>query len=134
MGVEGVEFPGKMCADGKHGAAVGGAACDASCYYLAGVDGLNGRCDVAAREGAEGGAKVWGGCTPCAPVAPVKVYVHLEGQPVPRFSRGADCQEDALGRTFVTVGAPRIYNIISEGASQAHSVKLIPAGPGVVPL
>ena len=44
----------------------------------------------------------------------MKVYVHLDGEPVPRWSRGEDCQEDALGRTFVTVGEPRIYKIISE--------------------
>jgi len=40
MGVEGMEYPGKMCADGTHGSAKGGASCRESCYHLAGVDGL----------------------------------------------------------------------------------------------
>lgn len=73
----------------------------------------------------------WGGCTPCSPLAPVKVYVHMDGEPVPRLARGRDCQEDALGRTFVVVDYPRIYSIVAEKASRAHSLALIPAAPGV---
>jgi hypothetical protein len=40
MGLEGLESPGKMCADGVHGTAAKGAACAGSCTSQAGAFGL----------------------------------------------------------------------------------------------
>ena len=56
----------------------------------------------------------WGGCKPCHKAAPIKVYLLLDGVPVPRTLRGKDVVEDAFGRTFVSVLEPRVYALISE--------------------
>ena len=103
-----------MCTDGKSGNAAAGTACvqGEACHDLAGPVGLYGWCHAEAAEGQQ--ASQWGGCTPCSKLEAVKVYLLLDGVPVPRQRRGKDVEEDAFGRTFVSVREPRLYLLISE--------------------
>jgi len=73
----------------------------------------------------------WGGCKPCHKAAPIKVYLLLDGVPVPRTLRGKDVVEDAFGRTFVSVLEPRVYALISDTHVSARGLELLPATEGV---
>ena len=103
-----------MCAEGVSGNAAAGTACveGEACQDIAGSAGVYGWCHT--ETSAAGGPGQWGGCTPCTQLAAVKVYVLLDGEPVPRKLRGKDVEEDAFGRTYVAVLEPRIYFVISE--------------------
>jgi len=59
----------------------------------------------------------WGACTPCKTMEGVKVYVLLDGVPLPHRVRGKDVVEDAFGRTYISVLKPRLYFIVSEYVS-----------------
>ncbi|EKX50867.1 hypothetical protein GUITHDRAFT_103456 [Guillardia theta CCMP2712] len=95
-----------MCTDGTSGNEKAGLQCKTQCRDVAGRYGPYGYCHTSKDS--------WGGCKPCEPVRPSKVYLLLDGSPVPKESRGADVVEDALGRTYVPVLDSRIYSLISE--------------------
>jgi len=120
-----------MCTDGKSGNAAAGTACvqGEACQDLAGPVGLYGWCHAEAAEGQQ--ASQWGGCTPCSKLEAVKVYLLLDGVPVPRQRRGKDVEEDAFGRTFVSVREPRLYLLISDTYPAARGLQLLPAQQGV---
>jgi thiol-disulfide isomerase/thioredoxin len=62
---------------------------------------------------------------------PTRVNVTEDGKPVPRTDAGADLQFDASGNSFVTVDAPRAYNVIMNKTFGQHDLKLAPAGYGL---
>jgi hypothetical protein len=102
-----------MCANGSGNSAAGAHCMEGvACSDIGGRWGAYGWCHT--EEPKEGRAHKWGGCTPCAKVTPIKVYLLLDGVPVPRAQRGKDVVEDAFGRTDVDVFEPRIYFLISE--------------------
>ena len=56
-----------------------------------------------------------------------RVYVTLDGQPIPQSDKGDDIQYDARGSYF-EVTSPRMYNLI-RGANGAHELKLASDSP-----
>ena len=58
---------------------------------------------------------------------PFKVYVYQDGKPVPTEDRSADLESDSSGRTFITVGAARMYYLIKNKDYGRHSLTLEPA-------
>lgn len=56
----------------------------------------------------------------------------LDGAPVPNEERGVDVEEDALGRTLVTVHEPRIYALVQGKRAADHSLTLLPEKEGLV--
>jgi len=128
MGVEGAEdAPDSMCATGHHGTAVAGAAClhhTKECRDVAGERGAEGWCETSGGQ--------WGSCGRCGPpVDAVRVWLTLNGEPIKEELRGADVEEDALGRTLVTVREPRIYALVGGVAAGDRALMLLPEAPGV---
>lgn len=62
--------------------------------------------------------------------APVRVFVSLDGQPVPEALSGKDLMKDANGMTYVEVNEPRMYNLIN-GKMGTHDLRLSTASDGV---
>lgn len=128
MGVDGAEdAPDSMCATGRHGTSIAGAAClhqNGECKDVAGNRGAEGWCETSGGQ--------WGSCGRCGePVEAVRVWLMLNGEPIKAEMRGADVEEDALGRTFVTVREPRIYALVGGVTAGDRALMLLPEAPGV---
>jgi len=88
--------------------------------------------ELSSRESATAEAPTeWGACTPCKPMEAVKVYLLVDGVPVPHALRGKDVVQDAFGRTYVLVLEPRIYFLISDTYAASRGLELLPAKEGV---
>ena len=59
-----------------------------------------------------------------------RVEVTQDGKPVPKEAAGKDLRYDA-GGSYVTVDAPRAYDIIMNDRYGQHEIKLAPKGEGV---
>ena len=118
-----------MCTDGKNGNAPAGTPCvkGEACEDVAGAIGLYGWCHTEVAGAQE--VAHWGGCTPCEKLEAVKVYLLLDGVPVPRQRRGKDVEEDAFGRTFVSVLEPRVYLLIAEYVPISCILTIAPSLP-----
>jgi len=53
-----------------------------------------------------------------------RVYIYRDDEPLPEKYRGRDIQVDESGGTFIDVGAPRLYYVISGEDQQYHELKL----------
>ncbi len=60
-----------------------------------------------------------------------RVVVTEDGQPVPKSDAGSDLQYDASGTSYLTVDAPRAYNVIMNKAFGQHDLRLAPDGLGL---
>ena len=118
-----------MCTDGKNGNAPAGTPCvkGEACEDVAGAMGLYGWCHTEVAGAQE--VAHWGGCMPCDKLEAIKVYLLLDGVPVPRQRRGKDVEEDAFGRTFVSVLEPRVYLLIAEYAPISCLPTIAPSLP-----
>jgi len=61
----------------------------------------------------------------------VRVNVTEDGKPVPRGDAGSDVQFDASGNSFVTVDAPRAYDLLMNKHYGKHELRLLPTKYGV---
>ena len=55
---------------------------------------------------------------------PFRVIVTLDGGPVPERLYGDDLRVDDDGRTFVEMGAPKLYNVIRSEGVEDHDLRL----------
>lgn len=62
---------------------------------------------------------------------PRRLYVVQDGAPVPADARGVDVHAAADGRTYVELGAKRMYYLISNGEFGGHLLKLDASEPGI---
>eukprot|EP00960_Hanusia_phi_P070491 767320-Hanusia_phi.AAC.22 len=77
LGLEKIEhWKINMCTNGASGNEKAGMPCQTQCRDVAGKYGHYGYCHT--------GKDTWGGCEPCQAVPPSKVYVLLDGSPVPK--------------------------------------------------
>ena len=63
--------------------------------------------------------------------SPVRVTVTQDGKPVARADAGADLHFDAAGTSFLTVDAPRAYDVITNKHFGTHELRLTPNGTGL---
>lgn len=61
----------------------------------------------------------------------VALEVLLGGEPVPAGVRGVDLVETASGRTVVTVGGPRLFALVRDGAPREWDLQLRAESPGL---
>jgi thiol-disulfide isomerase/thioredoxin len=62
---------------------------------------------------------------------PRRLYVTQDGAPLATEARGVDVRASADGRTYVELGAKRMYYVISNGEFGGHLLKLTASEPGV---
>ena len=62
---------------------------------------------------------------------PRRLYVMQDGAPLSTEARGVDVRASTDGRTYVELGAKRMYYVISNGEFGGHLLKLTPSEPGV---
>ena len=55
---------------------------------------------------------------------PYKVYVTIDNGSIPLVDRGVDIEEDEDSRTYITVDANRMYNIIDSPEYSGHEMRL----------
>jgi len=60
----------------------------------------------------------------------VRVAVTEDGAPVPKADAGSDVHYDDGGASYVTVDAPRAYELIMNAKMGSHDLRLAPAAPG----
>ena len=60
-----------------------------------------------------------------------RVNVTQDGQPVARQDAGKDLSYDANGTSYVTVDAPRAYDVLDNAHFNKHELKLFPQQYGV---
>ncbi len=63
--------------------------------------------------------------------APVRVDVTQDGAPLQKTDAGDDIQYDADGKSYVTVDAPRAYDLVMNAKMAFHELHLTPEVPGV---
>jgi thiol-disulfide isomerase/thioredoxin len=61
----------------------------------------------------------------------VRVGVTQDGHPVPHVDAGSDIRYDEHGASYVTVDAPRAYDLIVNARYGQHELRLEPGGDGV---
>jgi thiol-disulfide isomerase/thioredoxin len=62
---------------------------------------------------------------------PRRLYVTQDGVPLPADARGVDVRTAADGRTYVDLGAKRMYYVVSNGEFGGHLLKLVASKPGI---
>lgn len=62
---------------------------------------------------------------------PVTVFVEQDGKPLARRDAGADTRYDDSGRSYVTVDAPRAYEIVMNRHYGHHDLRLLPVEYGL---
>jgi thiol-disulfide isomerase/thioredoxin len=62
---------------------------------------------------------------------PATVIVTQDGNPVAKADAGSDIKYDAQGRSYVTVDAPRAYDVIMNAKWGTHELQLFPQRLGV---
>ncbi len=62
---------------------------------------------------------------------PVKVFVLLNGKPVPRIYQGKDIQSDSKGNSYFQISASRMYRLIQKQPYGTYTLQLIPESGGV---
>jgi len=62
---------------------------------------------------------------------PVRVFVFQDGKPVSKNVSGEDIRYDRKGDSYLLLGAPRMYTLISHQSFGGHTLTLVPAGPAV---
>ncbi|MGC1382092.1 MAG: redoxin family protein, partial [Candidatus Baltobacteraceae bacterium] len=60
----------------------------------------------------------------------LRVDVMQDGKPIARSDAGADIRYDARGASYVTVDAPRSYDLLANARFGAHDLQLAPEGYG----
>ncbi|MBD5632918.1 MAG: redoxin family protein [Candidatus Eremiobacteraeota bacterium] len=103
--------------------------------YLHGVWRVAGEAAVASRDPAHlsmryHAIQVVGVMTPPSG-ASVRVDVTQDGAPLAKQDAGSDVHYDSNGASYVTVDAPRAYELVMNAKMAFHNLQLVPAGPGV---
>jgi thiol-disulfide isomerase/thioredoxin len=62
---------------------------------------------------------------------PVRVWVYQDGKRVAQKDKGEDIRYDSLGRSYMIVDQPRMYNIIKNAEFGQRTLKLATADPGM---
>ena len=62
---------------------------------------------------------------------PARVWIYQNNKPVPRADKGDDLAYDSLGRSYITVSQPRMYNLIKNSKFGQHTLKMATADAGV---
>jgi thiol-disulfide isomerase/thioredoxin len=61
----------------------------------------------------------------------VRVNIIQDGKPVPKDDAGSDIRYDGDGTSYITVNAPREYDIVMNAQFGQHELSLQPAGSGL---
>jgi len=56
--------------------------------------------------------------------SPYNVYIAVDNESIPLVDRGVDIEEDKEGRTYITVDAARMYNLIDSHEYGGHEMRL----------
>jgi len=59
------------------------------------------------------------------------LYVTEDGKPLPKNSRGVDVKSDSAGRTYIALGAKRMYYVINNPHFEQHTLRLSAAAPAI---
>jgi thiol-disulfide isomerase/thioredoxin len=62
---------------------------------------------------------------------PARVDVTQDGAPLPKTDAGSDIRYDSDGTSYVTVDAPRAYQLVMNAKMAFHELRLTPQAPGV---
>ena len=59
------------------------------------------------------------------------LYVTEDGKPLPKNSRGVDVKSDSAGRTYIALGAKRMYYVVNNPHFERHTLRLSAAAPAI---
>ena len=62
---------------------------------------------------------------------PIRVWVYHDGDRMKKEDAGADIKFDSLGRSYIIVDEPRMYNIVKNAKFAQRELKLAVADPGL---
>jgi len=62
---------------------------------------------------------------------PIKVWVYHDGKPVAKADKGDDIRYDSMGRSYLLVDTPRMYQIIKNAKFGQRTLRLATADPGM---
>jgi thiol-disulfide isomerase/thioredoxin len=65
------------------------------------------------------------------PGSSTRVDVTQDGKPVPKDDAGADVRYDTSGMSYITVDAPRAYDVIMNAKFGSHDLRLVPQRYGL---
>ena len=59
------------------------------------------------------------------------LYLTQDGNPLPKDSRGVDVKVDSAGRTYIALGAKRMYYVVNNPHFEEHTLRLTAAAPAI---
>ena len=63
--------------------------------------------------------------------SPKPLYVTEDGKPLPKDSRGVDVKIDSSGRTYIELGAKRMYYVVNNPHFEQHTLRLSATAPAI---